>query len=273
MCRTCTTASSNVTITREQISLGSSIATVVLHHKPVNSFNVSFTMELTQALKKIEDSNQVGAVIIKSSIPGVFSAGLDLNELHGTSRDHIEFFWQSVQEMWFQIYSSKLVFLSVINGHCLAAGTIIAAACDYRLGIEGKYSIGVTAAKVGLVAPPWFLQMLTHLMGRRVTEHALQIGLTFSPVEAVKVGLLDQVCSSDADVTDDTCLQILTPYLVVSQESRRTMKEYLRAELIHSFQRTRQSDMNDFVNYVMKSSVQKKLGDYIHQLKGKRLKV
>lgn len=110
----------------------------------MNSFNLSFTSQLTNTLKEIEDSGAADAIIIKSLLPNVFSAGLDLHELHGVSRDHLESFWSSVQELWLQIYSSKLVILSLINGHCLAAGTMIAAACDYRVACEGDYLIGVT---------------------------------------------------------------------------------------------------------------------------------
>lgn len=264
-----TTVSNNLTVTKEKLApSGPSIANVILNNPPVNSFNLSFTTELAQTLKRIEDSNEVEGIVIKSSLPSVFSAGLDLRELHGTSRNHLESFWNSIQNLWLQIYSSKLVTLSLIGGHCLAAGVLIAAACDHRIGITGQYSIGVTAAKIGLVAPPWFLATLCDLMGRRTTEYALQIGKTFSPDEAMRVGLLDQVCS--AELAHDTCLQILAQYLTVSTESRRTMKKYLRAELIEGFEKSRDTDMCNMVDYMMKVSVQKNIGDYIQQLKVKK---
>lgn len=274
--RACTTAADSViidnavTVEREQMDLNGSsktIATVIFQRPPINSLNVPFTVEVTRIMKELEDSKEVDAVIFKSLLP-VFSAGLDLNELYQTSRDRVELLWQSLQDMWLQIYSSELVTLSLINGHCLAAGTLIAAACDYRIGIEGNYSMGVTAAKVGVVAPPWFLMMLSDLMGKRATEHALQTGQVFSPAEALKVGLIDQVCSSE--VAHSTCLQALTPYLAVYQESRKTMKQYLRGNHINDFKQRRDTDKHDSVNYLMRESVQNKLGDYIQQLKKRK---
>lgn len=259
-------ASSKFTVENERLkSCGSTIANVVLHHPPVNTLNASFTSELTQALRKIEDSKEVQAIVIKSSLQNVFSAGLDLNELYGISREKMVTFWHNLQDLWYQIYSSKLITVSVINGHCLAAGTLIAAACDYRIGIEGQYSVGVTAAKIGLVAPPWFLTMLCHLMGRRNTDYALQIGRTFTPVESTSAGLVDQVCTKEE--AGEICLQILAQYLAVSQESRSTMKQYLRADLIREFEHSREDDLNQMVDYVMSSSVQCQLGDYIQKLK------
>lgn len=262
-------STSHVTVEKETIAPQQwNVASVVLHRPPVNGFDIPFTRHLTKTLKEIENSGVVDAVIIKSALPNVFSAGLDLHELYGVSRGHLEAFWQSVQDLWFQVYSSKLVTLSFINGHCLAAGTIIAAACDYRVACEGDYSIGVTAAKVGLVAPPWFLTMLSHLMGKRRTEHALLTGKTFSPDEAVQVGLVDEICPTK--LSDDACLQVLKPYLLVSQESRKTMKKYMRAELIENFNLMRESDMDNFVDYVMKVSVQEQLGSFIQRLKRKQ---
>ena len=252
----------NVTVERERHS---KIASLVLGRLPVNSLNIAFTLQLIKAIKEVENSSEVDAIVIKSSLQNVFSAGLDFNELYGKPREHLECFWEAVQDLWFLIYSSKLVTLSLINGHCLAAGTIIAAASDYRLAIEGKYSIGVTAAKVGLIAPPWFLVLLSHLMGRRRTEHALQTGHTFTPSEAVEVGLVDQICSSE--LAQDICSEVLTPYLLVYQESRWTMKRYLRADLLDHFHLHRKEDRDSFVDYVMKDSVQQQLGSYMQQLK------
>ena len=261
-------ASSMFTVENEQLrSCGSTITNIVLNHPPVNSLNASFTSALTQALRNIEASKDVKAIIIKSSLPNIFCAGLDLHELHGVSREQMMLFWKNIQDLWYQIYSSKLVTMSLINGHCLAAGTIIAAACDYRIGIEGQYSMGVTAAKIGLVAPPWFLTMLCHLMGQRTTEHALQIGRTFLPNEAVGVGLIDQVCTKKK--ADETCSQVLTQYLSVSQESRSTMKQYLRAGLIKEFEHYREADMNQMVDYIMSPTVQSQLGHFIQKLKQK----
>lgn len=261
-------SSNFVTVKQEKIGTRKwNLATVFLNRSPVNSLDIPFTSQLTHTLKEIEDSDNVDAVLIKSLLPSVFSAGLDLHELYEVPRDHLDLFWWNVQELWFQIYSSRLVTLSYINGHCLAAGTIIAAACDYRIACKGDYQIGVPAVKVGLVAPQWFLKMLSHLMGERQTDHVIQVGKTFSPDEAVQVGLVDEVCSDDQ--SSHACQKALSLYLSVSQESRQTMKRYLRADLIDGFEAKRIQDKENFLDYVMRDSVQKQLGIYIQQLKGR----
>ena len=243
------------------------VASVILNRPPVNSFDVAYTEELTRALKEIEKSEEVDGLILKSKNPSVFSSGLDLHDLYAQPRSHLELFWQCVQDLWLQLYSSRLPTVAAVNGHCLAGGTILAAACDYRVAVEGNYGIGVTAAKIGLIAPPWFLKMLTYVMGQRNTEWALQLGHVFTPREAMGVGLVDKVCSKD--MIDEECRRALEPFLTVSAESRATMKLSLRANLIDDFLGSREEDMNNMVDFILKDSVQSNLGKYMKQLKSK----
>ena len=258
--------SQTISVSRKPVE-NQSVTVVSINHPPVNSFNIPLTAELTTVLREIEDSKQTHGIIITSSLSKTFSAGLDLNDLYQQPEEHLNEFWNHVQSLWFQLYSSKLPTVAAINGHCLAGGTIVAAACDYRVAIEGDYGIGVTAAKIGVVAPPWFLKMLTHLMGQRQTELALQCGKVFSPLDAKAIGLIDEVCLPCE--LEDRSVQAITPYLKVSQEARAVMKQSLRAELVNGFLENREKDQTDFVSYILKDSVQKNLQNFIERLKTK----
>lgn len=255
------TSSKNITVQVDSFTGKSKVATIYIHRAPVNSLNVPLTLELTQALKDVEAYKLVDAVVIKSSIPGVFSAGLDLNDLYGKPREHLELFWKSVQDCWLQLYSSRLATIAYVNGHCLAAGIIFAGACDYRLGVNGNYKLGITAASIGLVTPPWVQVMLSHIIGRRRTAYSLQTSQTFSPEEALKISLLDSLSAPES--ADADCINVLKSYLSVSQESRSTMKHYLRAEFISDFDVSRQNDLTNFVDYVMRDSVQQNIGNFL----------
>lgn len=239
-----------------------------MNHPPVNSFDIPLVASLTNHLEDLQLFGKVDGIVITSSVPRMFSAGLDLKELHGVTAQHLRKFWRHVQDLWLCLYSSKVPTVAAINGHCLAAGTIIAAACDHRVAVEGDYGIGVTAAKVGIIAPGWFLSMLTHLMGQRQTELALQQGLLFKPEEAHRAGLVDKLCRSES--LREEALVALEPYLAVSPLSRATMKLSLRGDLIDKFLRSRTEDEDKFVGFLLQDSVQKSLGDYIHKLKSKK---
>ena len=257
-----------IAVTTETFGGKYHVAKISMNHPPVNSFDIPLVASLTSHLEELQTSGKIDGIIITSGVSRTFSAGLDLKELHGVTPEHLRKFWKLVQDLWLCLYSSRVPTVAAINGHCLAAGTIIAAACDHRVAAEGEYGVGVTAAKVGIIAPSWFLLMLTHLMGQRQTELALQQGLLFKPEEALKMGLVDRVCKGERLAEES--LSALEPYLSVSPLSRATMKLSLRGELIDRFVRTRTEDMEKFVGFVLQDSVQKNLGDYIQKLKSKK---
>jgi enoyl-CoA hydratase len=51
--------------------------------------------------------------------------------------------------------------LAAINGHAIAGGCVIAAACDVRLMSAGK--IGLAELSVGVPFPPSAMEILRHL--------------------------------------------------------------------------------------------------------------
>ncbi len=208
-----------VEVTVKELKKGSSLAEVSMNKPPVNSLNISFTRELSAALSKVEACPDVEALVIKSAISGQFSAGLDLSELYGRTPEQLKELWKSMQELWLQLYSSRLATVAYINGNCLAAGVILAAACDYRLAVEGHYRMGITAARVGMVAPFWGMELIAQTVGRRRAEYDLQT--QYSPTKAEEVGFVDKFAQHFVK----TILDVVRNYLSVSQLSRATMKK------------------------------------------------
>ena len=244
------------------------VATVSLNRPPVNGYSMAFAEQFNAVFRNIKESSQIDAVIIGSSLPNIFSSGLDLSELYQTSETRLESFWKQVRDMWFNIYSSKLPIVAAINGHCLAGGTMMAAACDYRIAVKGDYGMGVTAAKVGMIAPLFLFKVLAHLIGQRRTELAIQQGQVFTPDEAKAIGLVDEVC--DISELQMRIVRALHPFLSVSQVARSTMKVSLRTEILSVFQDSTEEDVETFVSFVLQEPVQEHLGKYIEQLKQKQ---
>ena len=233
------------------------VAHMSVNRPPVNSFDMQLTQEFSSKFRDITRSDDVHAIVIKSSLPSVFSAGLDFKDLCGRSEEHLREFWRTVREMWYQIYTSRLTVLAAINGHCLAGGTLIAAACDYRICTQGDFKIGVTAAKIGLVPPHWFLGTLAHLVGQRPSEMYLQQGRIFSPAKAVNVGLMDEAC--DSEEMGERCRKALLPFLDTCHETRAAIKLSQRRELIDSYHRLEDEDTESFIKFTLRESTQRTL--------------
>lgn len=237
------------------------IAHLSINRPPVNSFDVTLVSDFTATFKELANSREVQAVVVKSSLPTVFSAGIDFKELCGASQDDLRQLWAVIRDMWFQLYSSRVTTLAAISGHCLAGGTLIAAACDHRIAAQGDFKIGVSAAKLGLVPPHWFLKNLAHLMGQRATEHHLQQGRVFPPDQALEVGLVDEVC--EPGDMEERCREALQSYLDVCHDSRAEIKLSLRRDVIESFHQLEEEDVENFVRFTLRESTQKRLASML----------
>src|SRR5207245_10148347 len=43
--------------------------------------------------------------------------------------------------------------VAMVNGHTIAGGLVLALACDYRLGVDGDYRIGLNEVAIGASYP------------------------------------------------------------------------------------------------------------------------
>jgi enoyl-CoA hydratase len=94
--------------------------------------------------------------------------------------------------------------VAAVNGHAIAGGCILAAACDHRVMAEGGGRIGIPELAVGVPFPALPLE----IMAARVPASALR-DLVFSARnvqvdEAIARGLVDEKCPPD-QLIDRAC--------------------------------------------------------------------
>ena len=66
------------------------IAEITLAREPSNAFSIDFLNEILNQLKLASKDENAKVVIIKSDIPDIFCAGLDLNIIIGKKYIHME---------------------------------------------------------------------------------------------------------------------------------------------------------------------------------------
>ena len=108
------------------------IAHISLQNGPVNSINLELMQKLKDSILEVESNRKAKAIVLCSKCR-VFSAGLDLTQMHGATRKYLESFWQVFQDLWVTLYGSRLATVASLNGHALAGGCILALACDLRV--------------------------------------------------------------------------------------------------------------------------------------------
>ena len=128
----------------------------------------------------MESNPKIQSVILSSSNPKIFSAGLDVSELVSPNPDRLPKFWNSLQQLYLDLYGSRLAVVAAIQGHAPAAGCFLAMACDYRIMSSGDIggegggdmkkrfvpTIGLNETQLGIAGElPWVHGVLACIVG------------------------------------------------------------------------------------------------------------
>jgi enoyl-CoA hydratase len=87
--------------------------------------------------------------------------------------------------------------IAMVNGHAIAGGAVLVLACDYRLGVEADYRIGLNEVAVGAAFPRTAFEIVRlRLPHARASE--LILGAALYPADqAVRLGVLDELFPPD----------------------------------------------------------------------------
>lgn len=141
--------------------------------------------------------------------------------------------------------------------------------CEYRVFVEGKHSIGLNETKLGIIAPKWFQDSMINTIGYRQAELALTRGTLFTPQEALKIGLVDELASSKEDAIAKG-EKFLQSFKGVPGEARQITKQGLRKDALEWLEQNREWDTTVFINFIQLEKVQTGLDRYVQSLKVKR---
>lgn len=268
------------------------IYTVSLARPPVNSLHLDLLQELNSWMLWLGSTEEVKAVILTSAIPTVFSAGLDLQELHRPQQERFISFWTAFQETWIILNSFPHPILAAITGNSPSAGCTLAMGCDYRIMARGprsatpasssagagtstpppppnrQYRIGLNECKLGLVAPAWVMPAYGYLLGSRRAERMLQLGETPTAEEALQLGLIDQVVESDERVMD-AAVRMAERFAAIPKPSRWMARNTMRQEYLDMLasEENRHYDTEFFSNLIGSPEVQGSLEAYLERFK------
>ena len=81
---------------------------------PVNSLNLEFLNELTTTLNEVKKQKTKG-IVLTSSLPTIFSAGLDIMEMCKPDISRCTQFWNALQDFWLTLYGLEIPIAAAIN--------------------------------------------------------------------------------------------------------------------------------------------------------------
>eukprot|EP00299_Pterocystis_sp_00344_P012527 c6025_g1_i2.p2 GENE.c6025_g1_i2~~c6025_g1_i2.p2 ORF type:complete len:137 (-),score=28.69 c6025_g1_i2:467-877(-) len=127
------------------------LAVVKLHQGKANALNTPFLQNIAQTFNSLSLDNECSSIVLTSASPSIFCAGIDLPYLSRCNADEVRALLDSLDSALVSMMECSKPIVASINGHALAGGCVLAAACDHRLMTDNPSArIGVTELAVGV---------------------------------------------------------------------------------------------------------------------------
>ncbi|PKU36596.1 enoyl- delta isomerase mitochondrial [Limosa lapponica baueri] len=237
-----------------ELDESSGVATMKFKSPPVNSLSLEFLTEFCISLEKLENNRACRGVIITSAVPKIFSSGLDITEMCGKSTEHYAEFWRAVQEMWLRLYGSNMVTVAAVNMR------LVGVAQGHALAEGKRWEAATRCCR--------FKDTFVNVVGHRVAERSLQLGSLHPAPEALKFGLVDELVPEEK--LQEKTGAVMAQWLALPDHARQLTKSMMRKAVLDRLVAHREEDIQNFISFVSKESIQKSLRMYMEMLKKKK---
>ena len=157
-----------------------------------NRFSPGLLADVSAALTQVSESSEPVALQITAS-GKFFSNGLDLEWLQAHAEQ-----WQSyvaqVQEMLRRVLTLPVPTVCAINGHCFAAGAMLALACDYRVMRTERGFFCLPEVDINIPFTPGMSALIQSKLSPRTALDAMATGTRYDAPSALGAGIVDRIC-------------------------------------------------------------------------------
>ena len=158
-----------------------------LARPPVNVLDVPTIEAISAALASLPERRDLKAVVFHSSLPGVFSAGVEVRD---HARDRVATMLSTFHALLLLLDRLPQATIAAVDGPCLGGGCELAAFCDILLA-SPRAEFGQPEIDLGCF-PPVASVLLPRLVGR-VSAALILGGERIGAAEALRIGLVTAV--------------------------------------------------------------------------------
>ena len=176
-----------------QFQIDDGVATITLSNGKVNALSPDVIAAINTCLDSAEEAH---AVVILTGQAGILSGGYDLKVMKTgpeATRDMVA----AGSALTLRMLAHPQPLIVACPGHAIAKGAFLLLACDYRIGVEGAFQIGLNEVKIGMTMHQVGIALARDRLTPAVFQRAVINAEMFSPQAAVAAGFLDQVVAPD----------------------------------------------------------------------------
>lgn len=158
-----------------------------------NRIQLAFVDRLGELLARVEkECDGAGALVIAGE-GKFFSNGLDLDWLASAAPEDQQRFARDAMRLMGRLATFPAPTVAALNGHCFAAGALLALACDFRVMREDRGWICFPEVDVSVPIPPLAMAVMRSKLPPATLRDVILTGRRYAAAEAVAAGLADAV--------------------------------------------------------------------------------
>ena len=167
------------------------VATLTLSNGKVNAISPDVVAAFNAALDQAEKDR---AVVIITGQPGILSGGYDLKVMTSSAEAAINLVKQG-SALARRMLAHPFPIVIACPGHAVAKGAFLLLSADYRIGVEGPFSIGLNEVQIGMTMHHAGIELARDRLRKSAFHRSVINGEMFDPKGAMEAGFLDKLVS------------------------------------------------------------------------------
>jgi len=168
------------------------VAIAWLANPPMNAISPQVIKDLKTVWDKVNDNPEIGAMVIASTMPIVFSAGADIKAFTQMDTEGGAALINDGHELLKSFGEGRVATIAAVNSLAFGGGCELAMACDFRIAAESAV-FGQPEIKLGIIPGFGGTQRLPRLVGWGKALEMNTVGDPISSIEALEAGLVNEL--------------------------------------------------------------------------------
>jgi enoyl-CoA hydratase/carnithine racemase len=163
-----------------------------------NRFNPDWVGAVSELLEEVAAAPEPRA-LVTTAAGKIWSNGLDL-EWMGANTDQVAAFVPRVHALFAQLLALPVPTVAAIQGHCFAAGAMLAVAHDFRVMRADRGFFCLPEVDIHIPFTPPMAALIQARLSKAAAHEAMTTGRRYGGADAAVAGIVDAAVGEDAVV-------------------------------------------------------------------------
>lgn len=212
------------------------VALLTLCNGKANAISPDVIAAFNSALDRAE---QDAAVVIITGQPGMLSGGYDLKVMLSSPENAIALVAKG-SALARRMLAHPYPIIVACPGHAVAKGAFLLLSADYRIGVEGPFTIGLNEVRIGMTMHLVGIALARDRLRKSAFQRAVINAEMFNPQTAMDAGFLDEVVPAESLMTAANAMAQQLKKINLRAHGRTKLK--VRKELLEALDRSIELD-------------------------------